>query len=109
MSKRIIDNYKYLDEDIKMILEIYGGKWTIRITNFLCRKDMRFGELLKAIPDINPKTLTNCLKNLEKHGIINRTQYMEIPPKVVYSLTEKGKEFGHVVHAMAEWGEKYLQ
>ncbi len=69
-----------------------SGKWSILVLCVLSENEAtRFNEIGKAIPDISPKVLTDTLKSLESDGLISRTVYAEIPPKVEYSLTEIGK------------------
>lgn len=67
----------------------------------------RFGELQRAIEEISPKMLTQQLKKMEKDGLVNRKVYAEVPPKVEYSLTDKGKALGPVMERIIEWGETY--
>jgi len=71
---------------------ILGDTWTLLIIYYLLQKEMRFGELQKNIETINSRTLTIRLKLLEKNGFIDRKQYNQIPPKVVYSITPKGQK-----------------
>ncbi len=66
----------------------------------------RFGELHKTIQDIALKVLSRNLKELEADGIINRKVYAEVPPKVEYTLTEKGMSLNDVMQLLAEWGKK---
>lgn len=99
--------FPHIEKDIERTLEIIGGKRSLVITTYLCKRDMRFGEL-RAAMDINPKTLTLRLKELEQNGIIRRTQYPTIPPKVEYSLTEKGRDLWRIADAMGAWAEKWL-
>lgn len=63
----------------------------------------RFGELRRAIPDISPKVLTQQLRQLERDGLVDREQFVEIPPKVVYELTELGRSTVPVLDAIATW------
>lgn len=68
---------------------------------------MRFGELKKAIPNITERMLTVQLRKLEDHHIITRTVYAEIPPKVVYELTEIGYELKPIILQLEKWGERH--
>ena len=63
----------------------------------------RFNEIGKAIPDISPKVLTDTLRNLESDGLINRTVYAEIPPRVEYSLTKLGRSLMPLIESLVEW------
>jgi len=77
---------------IAEVSKIIGDTWILLIIYTLLKSDMRFGEIQKALPDINSRTLTIRLKELEERGLVNRIQYTQIPPKVVYSLTPKGRK-----------------
>lgn len=69
---------------------------------------MRFGELKKMLKPITNTMLTNALKELEGDGLIHREQYNEIPPRVEYALTEKGRDLLPVFYAISQWGMKYI-
>lgn len=97
------------DCPVHRTLEILSGKWRTHIIYELCKhSSMRFGELKKAYPHITNTMLTSTLRDLEKIGIINRMQYNEIPPRVEYSLTEKGKALLPVFFEISKWGENNL-
>lgn len=94
---------------IHKVLELFQGKWTVRILYELRQKEnLRFGELKKAIPGISSTMLSASLKDLEEKGLIERIQFNEIPPHVEYKATEKAKDLRIVFSAMNEWGMKYL-
>lgn len=93
----------------QFLLELIGNKWSFLILQELLRGDRRTGQLVAALPGISTKTLTARLKELEKHGIVKRTVYAEIPPRVEYSLTEKGKELEPVICALKAVGERWLE
>lgn len=77
---------------IEVALDIIGSKWTFYIIrDLLIDGTMRFGDLLKSLEGISPKTLSVRLRELEEQHIIQRTVYPEVPPRVEYCLTEKGK------------------
>jgi DNA-binding HxlR family transcriptional regulator len=91
---------------IRYALDIIGGKWSILILwNIIRFNTIRYGELKKRIPEISHKVLSQQLKELETYGIINRIEYFQIPPKVEYSLTEKGKTLVPLVELINEWGQ----
>lgn len=94
---------------IEFILELIGTKWSIQILRELFRGQRRTYELLEALPGISTKTLTVRLRELEKQGLIRRTVYAEIPPRVEYSLTEKGWELQPILLALKQVGERWLQ
>jgi DNA-binding HxlR family transcriptional regulator len=82
-----------------------GGRWKVPIVWHLFKGTMRFSELRRAIPGVTQKMLTQQLRELEEHGIVTRKVYPEVPPKVEYSLTERGASLKPVVRAMCVWGE----
>ncbi len=87
---------------------LIGDKWTLLIVYSLMSGTRRFGELLEALRNISPKTLSQRLKMLEDVKFVDRHAYMEIPPRVEYSLTEKGEALVDILKAIQEFGEKYL-
>jgi DNA-binding HxlR family transcriptional regulator len=92
---------------VERTLEVIGGKWTTLILRDLLQDTKRFGELRANLTGISPKTLTDRLRGLEDEGIVTRTIYPEIPPKVEYSLTKKGQALGKIIDEMAAWGAKH--
>ncbi len=86
------------------LLETLGSKWNLMIIWNLQEETLRFTKLRKQMGDINSKTLTDNLRYLEKHYIIDRVVYPEVPPRVEYSLTKQGKTFLPLLKAMNEWG-----
>lgn len=85
------------------------GKWAILIMHYLEDSGtLRFNELQRKMPKMTHATLSSQLKQLEAEGLVIRKEYMHIPPKVEYSLSEIGKEFQPVLKAIREWGIKYL-
>lgn len=91
-------------------LKIFEGKWNIRIIYELAiQETVRFNELQRNISNISQASLSRALKDLQDKGIITRKQYNEIPPKVEYSLTEKGKALLPVFFELYKWGNKYLE
>jgi DNA-binding HxlR family transcriptional regulator len=85
-------------------LEFIGGRWKTIILYTLSSGTRRFGELSVRIPAISRKVLTQQLKELESHGLINRVQFNEIPPRVEYSLTDLGRSLSKVLLEMENWG-----
>lgn len=92
---------------VQSAMEIIGNKWTALILRDLASGDCRFCELEKSVGRINPRTLSQRLDDLEKHGIISRQTFAEVPPRCEYSLTQKGRDLIPVLRQMAAWGEKY--
>ena len=97
------------DCSIRKAVEIIAQKHSILIFNELLKyRVLRFGELRKVLGNLNTGTLTTTLKRLEKSDLIQRKVYSEIPPKVEYSLTPKGKELEKVLLKLQEWYEKWF-
>lgn len=92
---------------VERTLEVIGNKWTTLILRDLLQDTKRFGELRNSLTGISPKTLTNRLRYLEEQGVLTRKIYPEIPPRVEYSLTKKGKALGKIINEMSKWGELY--
>jgi DNA-binding HxlR family transcriptional regulator len=92
--------------EISKAAKIIGSKWTLLILNSLLKGTKRFGELQKELDNINPKTLSKRLRDLEKEGYIKKKIYPEVPPKVEYSLTKKAEIFKQIVKAARACGEK---
>jgi len=88
-------------------MEVIGGKWKILILYLIGNDINRFGKLNMMLGDISKQMLTTQLRELERDGIISRVIYPEIPPRVEYFLTEKGKELRPVFEALKTWGNKY--
>ena len=88
-------------------VQVIGSKWKLLIIRNLLRRPWRFNELRKNLNGISLKVLTVCLRALEADGIIARTVYPEVPPRVEYSLTELGESMRPILDAMQIWGETY--
>lgn len=91
---------------VEKAIKIIGGKWTILILRDLFTGTKRFGELRKSLIGVSPKTLSGRLRYLEKEGIVARKIFPEVPPKVEYALTKRGKSLGAIIESMRVWGEK---
>jgi len=92
---------------IATTLEVIGGKWKSSILCILMSGKKRTHELKRAIPDITQKVLTQQLRQLEADGIIYRTVYQEVPPKVEYTLSEYGKSLMQIMDNLFEWGKDH--
>ena len=86
-----------------------GGKWKPLILWALKDGKLRFSEINKSLHTITQRMLTKQLRELEQDSLINRKVYAEVPPKVEYSLTEKGKSVIPILEALCDWGEKYCE
>ena len=89
--------------------ELLGKKWTAFIVWGLLDGPRRFTELLDAAPGLRDRVLSQRLKELEAAGLVTRSQYPEIPPRVEYELTEVGRELGPVISAMETWGRRWAE
>ncbi|ENQ3107797.1 helix-turn-helix transcriptional regulator [Bacillus cereus] len=90
---------------IAKTLDVIGTKWTfLIIRDLLIEGTMRFSDLQKSIDGISPKTLSLRLKELEAQGIVERTVYPEVPPRVEYTLTEKGERLEHIFIELKRFG-----
>jgi DNA-binding HxlR family transcriptional regulator len=94
---------------VQHTISIIQGKWTLIILRDLMGGKRRFGELRKSAGGISPKTLSVRLKELEDAGILSRTVFAEVPPRVEYEMTDKGRELGGMIEIMATWGAKWKQ
>jgi DNA-binding HxlR family transcriptional regulator len=92
---------------IHVYISVIGGKWKPEVLWFLRKGPQRFGELQRKIPEITQVTLTKNLRELERDGIVIRTVFPEIPPRVEYQLTELGKTAFPVLDANSAWGRMY--
>lgn len=88
--------------------EIISGKWTLLIIRDLASGVKRFNQLERSLQGISPKTLSERLRSLEEEGIITRQMFAEVPPRVEYSLTEKGQDLIHVIESMRNYGSRWL-
>ncbi len=86
------------------------GRYKLTVLYAIYRHEViRFNKLQRYLNILSHKTLSNTLKELENNNLIIKKDYQQIPPKVEYSLSEKGKSFIPVLYAMCEWGEKFLK
>lgn len=94
---------------IEATLDIIGGKWKPIILCNLGLEPLRTGELKRRMPNVTQKMLTQQLRELENDNIISRTVYNQVPPKVVYSLTDEGKSLRDILITMSIWGENRIK
>jgi DNA-binding HxlR family transcriptional regulator len=93
---------------IQSVVDLLDSKWSVLILRELFGGDRRTCELLAALPGVSTKTLTQRLRELEAHGLVERRIYGEIPPRVEYSLTAKGFQLKPVMVALYEVGTQWL-
>ena len=102
------ENTKIYNCSFEATLDIIGGKWKILILWYLGKHGiLRNGELVRLLPNISQKMLTQQLRELENNELITRIVYDIVPPKVEYLLTEDGKNLLPIVEAMRNWGIEY--
>jgi DNA-binding HxlR family transcriptional regulator len=94
---------------VQRSLEILDGKWTLLVLRELLAGTKRFGQLRRAIGDVNPKTLADRLRTLEEHHVLRRHVYAEVPPRVEYTLTDKGRALAPVIEALGRWGKTWTR
>lgn len=95
---------------IRYSLGIVGGKWKLAIICALAdQSPTRYSDIKRKLGDITNMMLSQSLKDLEAYGMLHRMQYNEIPPRVEYTLSDKGKALLPALHFLAEWGESYME
>jgi len=104
-TESYIFNNKSFSCPVELALSVISGKWKIFILYFLNQKTHRYGELRKAIPQITQKMLTQQLRELEADGLIVRTVYPVVPPKVEYDLSEIGKSIHPILIELCKFGD----
>jgi len=92
---------------IEATLDVIGGRWKGVILFRLLDGKKRFGELKRLLPDVTQRMLTLQLRELESDGIVERTVYREVPPKVEYALTEFGRSLEPILLLLCDWGKRY--
>lgn len=88
-------------------VQLIGSKWKLLIMRNLFVRPWRFNELRKDLESISQKVLTDSLRSMEEDGIITRTVYPEVPPRVEYALSELGESMRPIMDAMEQWGTAY--
>ena len=95
------------DCPVAITVQLIGNKWKLLILRNLLARPWRFNELHKSLDGISQKVLTESLRSLEADGIITRTVYPEVPPRVEYALSELGESMRPILDAMQTWGKEY--
>lgn len=88
-------------------VQLVGSKWKLLIMRNLLQRPWRFNELKKSLEGISQKVLTDSLRSMESDGIITRTVYPEVPPRVEYALSNLGESMRPIIASMEEWGKNY--
>ncbi len=95
------------DCPVATTVQLIGNKWKLLILRNLLTRPWRFNELRRDLDGISQKVLTESLRSLEEDGIVSRTVYAEVPPRVEYALTELGESMRPILDAMQAWGSAY--
>ena len=90
------------------VSNLLGGKWKLQVLAHLMQKSRRFGELRRLMPECSEKMLISTLRDLEADGLLVRTIYHEVPPRVDYALSDKGASLTPALRALMVWGKEYL-
>ncbi len=99
---------QYTECPIEGAMDIIGGKWKGSILFRLLENKRRFSELQRLLTKITQRTLTQQLRDLERDGLIARRVFAEVPPRVEYSLTERGRSLEPVLQSLKIWGEAHV-
>lgn len=89
-------------------MNIIGGKWKPVIINLIRNGTNRYGQMMKAIPEISKQSLTNQLREMETDGILERIIFAEMPPRIEYKITAHGETLLPIIDAMKAWGRKQM-
>jgi DNA-binding HxlR family transcriptional regulator len=103
-----ISTYNVQNCPVTATMGVIGGKWKILILYLIFNDINRFGKMGMILRDISKQMLTTQLRELENDGIIERKIFPEIPPRVEYSLTDKGRSLVPIIHLMKEWGNDHI-
>jgi DNA-binding HxlR family transcriptional regulator len=98
-----------MHEEMRRAFSLLSGKWKLEIMWLLNQRIYRFGELRKAIPGITQHMLTAQLRELENDGLVERTVFAEVPPRVEYAITQKARGLGPTMEALTVWWSAYGQ
>jgi DNA-binding HxlR family transcriptional regulator len=93
-------------DELASALAVVGHKWTLLIIRDLLRGPRRFTEIERSLVHANPKMVTARLRELEAAGLVSRTIYAEVPPRVEYALTDRGRELRPTINALKRWGTR---
>ena len=100
---------EFPDCPVATTVSLVGSKWKLLILRNLLQRPWRFNELKRDLDGISQKVLTESLRSMEEDGIVTRTVYEEVPPRVEYALSEIGESMRPIIGAMAEFGERYKE
>ena len=106
-NQTMADGEINMHEEMRRAFALLSGKWKLEIMWLLHQRIHRFGELRKAIPGITQHMLTAQLRELEADGLVSRTIFAEVPPRVEYEITHKARGHGPTMEAMTAWWNEY--
>mgnify|MGYP002621655503 CR=1 FL=1 len=110
MKKDFISDPVFPECPIRNVLARIGGKWTMAVLYTLDRSTtpLRFSDIARQNPDVSQKMLTSTLRGLEADGLIRRVVFPEVPPRVEYSLTDRGQSLMPLLHQLMDWAYHHL-
>ena len=97
------------DCPVALTVQLIGSKWKLLILRNLLKRSWRFKELQRDLKGVSQKVLTDSLRSMESDGLVIRTEFQEVPPRVEYSLSPLGESLWPVLESMRTWGERYKQ
>ncbi|KAI7246270.1 hypothetical protein KC345_g12095 [Hortaea werneckii] len=103
------ESIKIYNTAVEATLEVIGGKWKPVILFFLTFGKKRNGEFMNLMPVITQKVLTEQLRELEEDGVVKRTVFNVVPPRVEYELTDYGWSLKEILHLMCRWGDSHIE
>ena len=106
-DRRMLTKDELPECPVATTVQLIGSKWKLLILRNLLERPWRFNELKKSLAGISQKILTDSLRSMEEDGIITRTVYPEVPPRVEYALSDLGETMRPILHAMQAWGDNY--
>ena len=101
-----LDCFNIYQCPVTLAMDVIGGKWKPMILFLIHKGVNRFGRLARLLEGVSKRTLTKQLRDLEKDSVLHRNVFAEVPPRVEYSLTEKGHSLLPIIKILYEWGEK---
>lgn len=101
------DKVMKIDSGARIALDVVSDTWTPLVVYALGKRTMRTGDLMRTIPGISQKMLTQTLRKLERYGLIQRQVFPEVPPRVEYSLTDMGQTLREPLRALCHWGQEH--
>src|SRR5437016_14610694 len=106
-TQTMSDDKVNMHDEMRRAFALLSGKWKLEIMWLLNQRVYRFGELRKAIPGITQHMLTAQLRELEADGLVSRTVFAEVPPRVEYEITQKARGLGPTMKALTAWWQVY--